>query len=404
VLLALALMPAARSLPAQQRVEWMAHGILAVRHADPAPDRSTDTEGYLTQPTLSARVALPHRLSATLTLNLESLTLDRGELTPGAWGEGYVDRRHPHTTVHELLLSATDILGNLDGPLDVGVVVGKGFAPFGSDDPMSRPFLSYPVNHHFAQVLERAIGMLQLRRGPVTLEAALLNGDEPERPGQWPMIRNDSVWRFGDSWSARLLVTPVEPLEVQASVATLHSPEHRAGSGGDHHKHSLSARWHDTAGSGERYALIEWARTSELEGTFVFLSLLAEAMVRRGRVTGSYRFERTDRPEEERLANPYRSLRPHLENAILGTLRWNLHTMRVGAELADPDGPYRILPFVEVTLGHVDKVGGGIADPVSIYGTGRVRHVSAGIVLSWHGRHHRMGRYGVLSPQAGMHH
>jgi hypothetical protein len=382
----------------------MAHGILAVRYADPAPDRSPDTEAYLTQPTVSLRAPLAQRLSGTLTVNLEALTLERGELTPGAWGEGYVDRRHPHTTVHELLLAATDVFGRHDGALNVGLVVGKGFAPFGTDDPMSRPFLSYPVNHHFAQVLERAIGMLQVQRGSLTFEAALLNGDEPERPGQWPLIRNDSVWRFGDSWSTRLLVSPFDALELQASIAELHSPEHRSGAAGNQVKHSLSARWEDQPAWGERYALAEWARTSELEGTFVFHSLLVEGMVRRGRLTASYRFERTDRPEEERLADPYRSLRPHLENAILGTLRWHLHTVRMGAELTDPDGPYRILPFVEVTFGRVSKVGGGIADPAGIYGTDAVRHLSAGIVLGWQGRHHRMGRYGVLSPPTGNHH
>ena len=29
---------------------------------------------------------------------------------------------------------------------------GKGFAPFGTDDPMSRPIFRYPVNHHLAQI------------------------------------------------------------------------------------------------------------------------------------------------------------------------------------------------------------------------------------------------------------
>jgi hypothetical protein len=391
-------------LSAQQRFEVMAHGILAARRADPAPDRTPDTEAYLTQPTVSVRANLAARLAATLTLNFESVTLARGELTPGAWGEGFVDRRHPHTTVHELLLTTGDLLGHHDGPLRVGVVVGKGFVPFGTDDPMARPFLSYPVNHHFAQILERAVAILQVQRGPFTIEASLFNGDEPERPGQWPLIYNDSIWRFGDSWSARVFVSPMDALELQLSAASVHSPEHRPGAGGEHDKLSASARWHDRDARGERYAMIEWARTSELDGFFVFHSLLAEGSLRRGRLIGSYRFERTERPEEERLADQYRSLRPHIENSILGTLRWTLHTMRVGLDLGALPGTTRLEPFVEVTLGGIAQVGGGIADPVGLYGTTSVRHLSAGFVLSWQARHHRMGRYGVLSPSAGMHH
>src|SRR5690606_36217081 len=107
--------------------------------------------------------------------------LPDGELTPGAWGEGYVDRRHSHTTVHELLLTARDVLGEWDGPGELGLFIGKGFAPFGTDDPMSRPFQAFPVNHHLAQILERAVGGVQYRLHPVTIEAALHNGDEPER-------------------------------------------------------------------------------------------------------------------------------------------------------------------------------------------------------------------------------
>lgn len=391
-------------LPAQQRIGVMAHGVAAVRRADPAPDGSADTEAYLTQPTFSLRARIASRVAATLTLNFESLTLDRGELTPGAWGEGFIDRRHPHTTVHELLLAADDVLGSVDGALQVGLVAGKGFVPFGTDDPMVRPFLSYPVNHHLAQILERAVGILQLRHGAVTVEGALFNGDEPERPGQWPLIYNDSTWRFGDSWSVRVLVAPMEALELQGSHARVHSPEHRPGAGGQHEKSSASARWHDQTALGERYALVEWARTSEFEDFFVFHSVLAEAMVRRGRVEASYRFERTERPEEERLTDRYRSVRPHIENSILGTLRWTLHTARIGVDLGAPAAPYRILPFAEVTLGRIAKVGDGISDPVAIYGTASVRHLSAGVVLGWQGRNHRMGRYGVLSPPSGMHH
>ena len=68
---------------------------------------------------------------------------------------------------------------------------------------MVRPFLRYPVNHHLAQILERALAIAALRAGPVFAEAGLFNGDEPERPGQGPRIGG----RFGDSWSGRLTGT-----------------------------------------------------------------------------------------------------------------------------------------------------------------------------------------------------
>ncbi|HRP09344.1 MAG TPA: hypothetical protein PLL69_12745, partial [Gemmatimonadales bacterium] len=378
---------------AQFRADLMAHGILAVRRADPAPGGGSDAEAYLTQPMVSATSRLPFGLNGIATLNFESLTLGRGELSPGAWGEGYVDRRHPHTTVHELLVGTGNLLGAGQDLPRIGLVAGKGFVPFGTDDPMSRPFLSYPVNHHLAQILERAVGIAQLQFGAVTFEGSLFNGDEPERPGQWPLIRHEGKWRFGDSWSARLLFEPVDGrLELQGSLASVHSPEHRRGAGGDQDKLSLSGRWQDP----RHYAMLEWARTSELDGFFVFRSMLAETEIRRGRWSVGYRFEHTERPEEERLLDQYRSLRPHLENSILGTFRWSLHTVRLGADLPVRNGRIRFEPFVEVTLGGISRVGQGVADPIGSYGTDRVRHLAAGVVIGWNSFDHRMGRYGVL--------
>src|SRR5690606_6115515 len=79
-------------------------------------------------------------------LNLEGLTIPGGELASGVFGEGFVDRRHPHTYLHEMVVtaSAPDPVA-----IDASVSAGKGFAPFGTDDPMSRPVVRYPVNHHF---------------------------------------------------------------------------------------------------------------------------------------------------------------------------------------------------------------------------------------------------------------
>jgi hypothetical protein len=190
------------------------------------------------------------RLDATL--NAEGLTMKRGELSTGAFGEGYVDRRHPHTYLHEIVASA---LGTF-GPASYSLSVGRGFAAFGTDDPMVRPFEKYPINHHLAQILERGMVTGAIRVGPAILDASLFGGEEPTSPSSWP-----TASRLGDSWSARGTVVPIAGLEVQASYARVASPEHASGVGLDQWKRSVSARF--VSPDGARYVLSEWARTIE---------------------------------------------------------------------------------------------------------------------------------------------
>ena len=372
-----------------------------VVRADPAPYGEPLTEMYLTQPVLMARLDRGQRWRLQGTLDLESLTLPDGELTPGAWGEGYVDRRHPHTTVHELMLSGRDLLGRADGAGSLGLMLGKGFVPFGSDDPMSRPFTAYPVNHHLAQIPERAVLGVQYALGGWRIEAALFNGDEPERPSQWPLIRHQGTWRFGDSWSARLLWTPHEALEWQASLSDVHSPEHRDGAGDDQSKFATSVRWQRP---GIGYGMAEYARSTELDGTFVFTSMLVEAQAERGDWRIGYRFERTDRPEEERTVDPYHTRRPHLENSILGVFRWTLHTARIARIVPVAGGRFHLSPFAEVTLGRIGTATPGLLTPRSVYRTDTVRHLRVGVTLGWRDGGHRMGRYGLLDPITMDHH
>jgi hypothetical protein len=338
---------------------------------------------------LQAQADGPSRLRLLATLNLEGTTLGRGELTPGAWGEGFVDRRHPHTYVHELLLTADDLLRAADGPTRISLSVGKGFAPFGTDDPMGRPILRYPVNHHLAQILERAVAIAAIRRGPVSGEIGLFNGDEPERPGQWPRIGG----RFGDSWAARLTAEAVSGLELQGSRAQVHSPEHRPGAGTDQEKWSLSARWAGTVDRRPTYALLEWARTSEAGGFFVFSSFLLEGAWNAGGHRLHYRFERTERPEEQRVS-AFRSLRPHLENSILGITRWTIHTAGYSAPSLDTEG-IAIQPLAEISLGRIAQVGGGLFDPRQVYGKEEFWSLTLGVRARFGGGVHRMGRYGA---------
>jgi hypothetical protein len=342
--------------------------------------------------------AISNRFRLQATLNLEGAVLREGELTPGAWGEGFIDRRHPHTYLHELILSADDLLGQLDGPARVSLGTGKGFAPFGTDDPMVRPVLRYPVNHHLAQILERAVAIAGVSIGPFVVEGALFNGDEPERPGQWPNLA-----RFGDSWSIRLTLMPVPELELQGSYAGVHSPEHRPGGGTDQSKWSLSGRWSGLVKRFPVYGLVEWARTSEAEGFFVFDGFLAEGAWTSGRSRLHYRLERTERPEEERTLSPFRSVRPHTENSLHGTTRWTIHTAGYGLALSQPADPVGLVPLVELSYGRMADVGGGLFNAGSFYGKTSFWSLSAGIRVSIGMRMHRMGRYGVAQDTAGGH-
>jgi hypothetical protein len=180
-----------------------AQAIGVVTRVSPAIHGRDLTEGYLTQPALMAMLT-PWGEALTLrgTVNLEGLTIKRGELTPGIQGEGYIDRRHPHTYLHELLVTSAHRFWP-DGVSGASITVGKGFAPFGTDDPMARPFEKYPINHHLAQILERAVAIGALRTGPWIFEAAAFNGDEPTSPGVVP-IR----YRYWDSWSGRISFVP----------------------------------------------------------------------------------------------------------------------------------------------------------------------------------------------------
>ena len=82
-----------------------AHAIGLLTRATSTPEGRTLTEAYLTQPIVSADASAGW-FQAKGMLNLEGLTLRRGELDLGEWGEGYVDRRHPHAYLHELMLGA----------------------------------------------------------------------------------------------------------------------------------------------------------------------------------------------------------------------------------------------------------------------------------------------------------
>jgi hypothetical protein len=373
------------------RVDWGAQAIPALTETNVVPGNRSLGELRVLQPVGMLEVSgAGDRVRLVATVDFEKYTIAHGELAPGDWGEGFEDRRHPHTLVHQLMLVAPDLSGRLLGPVRLFAAAGKGFVPFGTDDPMSRPVVRYPVNHHLSQILERAVGLAGVRAGPVTLEGALFNGDEPVSPGSWPAMS-----RFGDSWATRLTVTPVPGLEAQASYAFVHSPENRPGAGPDDAKTSASARWE----RGPWYGLVEWAHTRTAGGAFVFKSVLAEGALVLPHQRPYVRFERSDRPEEERLfASPFRTRRPLFENSILGITRWTVLT--AGDAVDVWTGRWvRLAPFVEGSYLRIARVGGGVFDPQIWYGRTRGFTITVGARLASGMRMSRMGRYAAQSMQ-----
>ena len=375
-----------------------AQAIALVTRASPAFAGSSYTEAYLSQPALMSHVgAFGGRLTLIGEMNLEAVTLRRGELTPGIFGEGYVDRRHPHTFVHEALVVVGTSPGGSarPGKLRASLAAGKGFVPFGTDDPMNRPFAKYPVNHHYAQILERLVVAAGVRWRPVVLELSTFNGDEPVQ-----VYDNGTIERVGDSWAARLTFVPDARWEAQGSVATVTSPESAVGGGLDQRKVSWSLRYGDHQG---RYALAEWARTDEYDrGTHAFRydAALAEAAapVWWGAEV-AVRAERTARPEEERLVNVFRTLRPHVEYLILGITRWTIVTGAVSAPaMSVPRLSAVARPFMEASWSRpTPLIARSIFIPRDFYGASRLWSLSAGVRLRAGATHSRMGRYGAAA-------
>ena len=368
-----------------------AQAIGVVTRVSPALHDRNLTEGYLTQPAVMVE-ANPWRdlLSLKATVNFEGATIKRGELTPGIYGEGYIDRRHPHTYLHELMLVSMKRFGG-DRSNALSVAIGKGFAPFGTDDPMSRPFEKYPINHHLSQILERAVAIAAIRVHDFAMEASSFNGDEPTGPGDTPN-RN----RYWDSWSGRATYAPWQQTEFQASYARVKSPENPAGGGADQRKKSASVRLEDAQHSG--YALFEWARTDDYAGstpTFSYTSWLAETWAKYDRVNAGLRMESTERPDEQRLLNEFRAPVPPTDLSISGRSRWTIITLRAAVSLP-PFVSLQLDPFVEAARARVSPTlrPSGF-DPGSFYGSSTIWSVSAGLKMSFGMPHMRMGRYGA---------
>ena len=215
--------------------------------------------------------------------------------------------------------------------------------------------------------------------------------------------------RFGLSAPPGAAAAPIIP---STSHARVKSPEGPPGLAYDHAKWSASTRWARTSGRAREYALAEWAVTHETYSgrpAFRFTSMLAEALMERSGVAVAVRAERTTRPEEERLVDPFRTLRPPHDLKILGITRWDIGTLAVSAP-----GVGRWLglrgvagapePFLEVArLRAKQVIRPSMFEPALFFGAERMSTLTAGLRVHLGAAHRRMGQYGAARRAAPAH-
>jgi hypothetical protein len=359
------------------------------------------TELHLTQPAAMINVFSPgERIVVRFTPNFEGLVLRDGERTFGAWGEGFIDGRHPHTYLHELMLS-----WNLwDAPSGTfSLSAGRGFAAYGTDDPMARPVIKYPTNHHLSQILERwTVNAQYLFDNGASIEAAIFDGNEPEHSGDAGNFR-----AFPNSWSTRAALRlgdgsgAMAVWELSASLATV-----REDHGNDEARTRLAnvALRHDgLSRSGRIYGLLEVSR-SWPEDHGGFYSLLGELQLERAQRQPYVRLEHATRPEYQRLAargdDFFRY--DHQDHAV-GATRWTIVTLGYGHRISR--FPFAAKPFIEVQHHAVSRHRGPAAlRPDQLFAASRFWSVSGGlrVFLGTKGPM-RMGSYGALDAMTAAH-
>jgi hypothetical protein len=355
------------------------------------------TGWYLTQPAFMAHLASAgQRVVLHTTLNFEGLTQEDGELTFGGWGEGFIDKRHPHTLVHELMLSVNvwEVAGGA-----MSFSAGKGFAPYGTSDPMVRPGLKYPTNHHLSQILERWTANASWLRAGWSVEAGIFGGQEPEGAYDFSNIES-----FGDSWSTRLArrwgLPSAAGSQWETSVSFGSVTEFA-------HTVEETTRFLNTAvvrsgplGGGRLYTLAEASR-SFLANHSDFFSLLAEARYEGGGHQPYARVEYAERPEYTRSgpANTDDFFRYDHDDDPVGTTRWLIATAAYAFELTP--NPWSVRPFIEVQ-NHQVRGAQGAVSATDLFGRTSFWALSVGARLYFGGDPMRMGSYGVLDSMTEM--
>lgn len=389
--------------PAEQHEMWMrplASGwqLMGMAQVFPVVTRSMPfdeehllyrNELYFTQASAMFNITDPgSRFVLRSTLNFEGLTLPDGELTFGGWGEGFIDSRHPHTLLHELMLTYNfrDFAGG-----DFSLSAGKGFATYGTDDPMVRPVLKFPTNHHLSQILERWVVMGAFLVNGWGFEASLFGGEEPEGPYDFSNIES-----FGNSWSARISRRfgdgdgPLAQWETSASFGRVKE------AGEISNLYNASVRY----ASDNLYSLAE-ASFSEPEDADGYFSLLGEVQLGERRHQPYYRIEYSTRPEYPRDGTPGTDdfFRYDHHDPAEGATRWLINSVGYSYELSG--FPFSALPFIELQHNQVWHERGSAPDV--LFDDGSFWSASVGFRLFFGGRMARMGSYGILDPMTGTH-
>ena len=359
-------------------------------------DALSHTGWYVTQPALMTHIASPgQRVVLHSTLNFEGLTQRNGELTFGGWGEGFIDKRHPHTLLHELMISLN--AWNVGGGA-VSLSAGKGFAPYGTSDPMARPGLKYPTNHHLSQILERwTVNASWLRNG-WSLEAGLFGGQEPEDAYDLSNIES-----FGDSWSARVArrwggTMPTETgWEAAVSFGSVTEFAHTVEETTKLANVTLAR--YGAVGAGRLHVMAEASRSFLTDHTD-FFSVLGEARWDDGRRQPYVRVEYAGRPEYGREGLPGEDDFFRYEHDVdpMGRTRWLIVTAAYAQQVTP--NPWSIRPFIEAQFHRVSSDEG--PSPREIFGGTSFWALSVGARVILGGDPMRMGSYGVLDPMTEM--
>jgi hypothetical protein len=350
---------------------------------------------YVTQPALMFNVESPQsRMVLRTTINLEGLTQPNGELTFGAWGEGFLDKRHPHTYLHEAMLSV-NLRRSEQGGLSISA--GKGFAPYGTDDPMARPVVKYPTNHHLSQILERWTLNAAWANAHWSAEAGIFGGSEPTGPTDFSNIES-----FGNSFSARITrrfgigVMGAWPWEIAASYGrVVEAEDHTA------NLFNFAIRHEHDHGATHMYSLIEASLNDPVHGRGYY-SIAAEGSLQRGRHKPYGRAELATRPEFPRAGarDTDGFFRYDHADEALGATRWLILTAGYGHTVSTL--PFGVRPYLEGQFHRVDADRGSI-DPVVLFGRSTFWTISVGFRVFLGGDPMRMGMYGVLDPMTMMH-
>lgn len=393
-----------------------ASGVLSLTRVSPAPGGQPLTETYFEQPmVMVSGSALDGHLRFFSAVSFDRLTTPDGVLTLGAWGAGYYDREHPHEYLHEAIASLVGQINGTQHSGEVSISGGKGVVPFGSDPPMDRPALHVPVNHHWSQIMERALVVVALRLGRVVIEGSLFDGNESgvttttlsssdtsHQHGGVLVPQPPPRTGFGQSRTARLTWRPSAALEFRASAGTIRAPGHHPGAGAEPQPMwNLSAKF-DRPGAATRTTIMAELGRASVERPY--WTALAEGQLElRQQHRFYYRVERTDRPEAPRTADLFHTAIDTLGVTPIAASRWFVQTAGYGYRLQSRW--IAIEPIMEVALAHVSSLG---SPPVNLDALYVKRTLWSGVLALrvTLGRSHMMGQYGAMAADGsdGAHH